>query len=246
MKKTIIIISVLIFTSLIPVKSQEPGHKWQRVSGIWAINDSRAYETQGRAVVWNYYELLNFNSIISLKPYNNYTDIEIIMNITERVDSPVEVMLSFNITSESQNWNYHLYAFKFTGGYWGINKVSFIHSDREDKTKPFATKNNIFIKEISSADCKIKFNTVSKYRIAFVQNDITLYVNDNKVMSVPVPEKNYAGKIGISSKNSKIGIDKITVNKDKKVLLEDDFAEDTIFVKRMKAERIPVSEEQKP
>jgi hypothetical protein len=55
-------------------------------------------------------------------------------------------MISFAVTSESQQWFYHMYAFKITGGFWGMDKVSFIHSDRLDKTKPFATKNNTLSK----------------------------------------------------------------------------------------------------
>jgi len=242
LKKRYLVLPVLILSMVIPLFSQEVHHKWQRMAGIWEVKNSHAFETQGKAIDWNYYELLNLNSILSLKPFSNYTSIDLVMNITERIESPAEVMISFNITSESQSWFYHLYAFKLTGGYWGMNKAALIYSDRADKSKPFTSKNNIFVKELASVDCKIKFDKAYNYRVAFEGENIVLYINEDKILSAPFPEKNHDGRIAVSSRNTKIAVDKIAVKKGSQVIFEDDFNNDTIYVKVLKVQKIPAAD----
>jgi len=242
LKKRYLILPVLSLIIAFPLFSQEAHHKWQRMAGIWEIKNSQAIETQGKAVDWNYYELLNLNSILSLKPFNNHTSIDLVMNITERIESPAEVMISFNITSESKSWYYHLYAFKLTGGYWGMNKAALIYSDRADKSKPFTAKNNVFVKELASGDCSVKYNKDYQYRVAFETGKVVLYINDEKILSAPFPEKNHDGRIAISSRNAKIAVDKVTVKKAEQTVFEDDFNENSIFVKVLQVQKIPASE----
>ncbi|HPF07989.1 MAG TPA: hypothetical protein PK293_18235, partial [Spirochaetota bacterium] len=143
----------------------------------------------------------------------------------------------FAVTSESKSWFYHMYAFKLTGGFWGMNKVSFIHSDRLDKTKPFATKNNTFVKELASADCKVKYDKMYNYRIAFEGTDVVLYINGEKILAAPFPEKSHEGRIAISARNVKIAVDKVEVKQGDKIIFEDDFNEDSIYVRTLKVRR---------
>jgi len=236
--------SALIFGFLItsiPLLSQEAHHKWQRMSGLWDIKNSMAYETQGKAVDWNYYELLNLNSILSIKTFSNYSSLEFTLNITERIESPAEIMFAFNVTSESKSWFYHMYAFKLTGGYWGINRAALIYSDRADKSRPYTVKNNVFVKELASAECKVKYDRIYTYNIVFEGSNVILYINGEKILSAPIPEKNYDGKIAFSSRNAKIVIDKITVKNNKQIIFEDDFNENSIFVKILKVQKVPVT-----
>lgn len=223
----------------LPLLSQESYHNWQRLGGKWKILNSKAVEERAWCINWGYYELINFNSIISLKPYDNFSSIEVDAELFDRDKSPAEFILSFNITSESLDWFYHMYAFKITGGFWGMNKVSFIYSDRADKTKPINTKNNTFIKELATTDFKIKYDKSYNYRVAFEGENVSLYINDEKILSAPFPEKNHHGRIAISSKNTKISIDKVTVKKNAQIIFEDDFNKDTIYVKVLKVIRVP-------
>lgn len=200
-----------------------------------------AYETQGKAVDWNYYELLNLNSILSIKTFSNYSSLEFTLNITERIESPAEIMFAFNVTSESKSWFYHMYAFKLTGGYWGINRAALIYSDRADKSRPYTVKNNVFVKELASAECKVKYDRIYTYNIVFEGSNVILYINGEKILSAPIPEKNYDGKIAFSSRNAKIVIDKITVKNNKQIIFEDDFNENSIFVKILKVQKVPVT-----
>jgi len=211
------------------------------MSGIWEVKNSNAYETQGKAVYWNYYELLNLNSILSLKPFSNYSSLDLVMNITERIESPAEIMIVFNVTSESQSWYYHMYAFKLTGGYWGINKASLIYSDRADKSKPYTIKDNVFVRELASTDCKVKYCKNYTYSVIFEKTDVVLYINGEKILSAPIPEKNYDGRIAVSSRNAKIAIDRITLKKEKQIIFEDDFNDNSIYVKILKVQKVPAN-----
>ncbi len=237
MKKIILLLIILIAVIISPLVSQEAHHKWQRFTGNWSVNNSKIYESKGLISPWNVYELINYNTIVSLTPLKNYTSIEYFMNITERVETPVEFMISFNLKSESQSWYYHIYSFKLSGGFWGINKVSFIHSDRKDRSKPLTAKNNTFISELASADCKVKYDKMYKYNVVFEGKDVVLYINDNKILSAPFPNKEHDGCIAISSRNAKIEIDKISVKKDDLIIFEDDFNQDSIYTKAIKATR---------
>jgi len=234
---TFIIILSLFFIN--PAVSQTNKSKWQRYSGKWNISDSKAHETNGWAVSWNYYEILDHNSVISLKPFNDFTSLGVNAEMNERMKTPSEFMISFGVTSESKSWFYHMYAFKFSGGFWGMNKVAFIHSDRLDKTKPFNAKNNTFVKELASAKCKVKYDKMYNYRIAFEGTNVALYINDEKILSAPFPEKSRDGRIAISSRNVKIAVDKVEVKQGDKTVFEDDFNEDSIYVKVMKVRREP-------
>ncbi|HNX25494.1 MAG TPA: hypothetical protein PKG60_15710 [Spirochaetota bacterium] len=249
MKKSILTTLLLILAIISPLTSQDVQHKWQRFSGNWSISNSKISESKGRVSPWNVYELINYNTIVSLTPFKNYSSINFLMNITERTKTPAEFMISFNLKSESKSWYYHIYAFKLSGGFWGINKASLIHSDRADRSKPLSAKNNIFINEIASADCKIKYEKMYKYNVTFEDGNVTLYIDDEKILSAPFPNKNHDGCIAISSRNAKIEIDKITVKQNEQILFEDDFDEDSIYTKVIKAthEAIPKNEtETKP
>lgn len=238
LKKLILIFIISLFF-INPADSQDNNSKWQRYSGKWNISDSKAREINGWAVSWNYYEILDHNSIISVKPLTDFTSLSVGTEMNERMKSPSEFMISFAVTSESKSWYYHMYAFKLYGGFWGMNRVSFIHSDRFDKTKPFNAKNNTFVKELASAKCSIKYDKMYNYRIAFEGTDVALYINDEKILSAPFPEKSHDGRIAISSRNVKIAVDKVEVKQGNKVIFEDDFNEDSIYVKVMKVRREP-------
>lgn len=214
------------------------------MSGKWEIRDSLAIEDYGNSAFWGFYEILNLNSIQSLLSIkNDYSSILFNLKVYDRLRTPSDLMLSFAVTSESKSWFYHMYAFKLTGGFWGMNKVSFIHSDRLDKTKPFATKNNTFVKELASAKCSVKYDKMYNYRIAFEGTDVVLYINGEKILAAPFPEKSHEGRIAISARNVKIAVDKVEVKQGDKTIFEDDFNEDSIYVRTLKVTREPAPKE---
>ncbi len=237
MKKIISVLVVLILS--IPLLSIEK-LKWIKSGTTWDFQESKVTTRSPNASPWEFYELSNLNSIISLESFQSISDINIIANIFDKEKTPSEVMLSFSVTSESKSWFYHIYAFKLSGGFWGINKASFIYSDRLDKSKPLNTKNNIFVKEIVSADCKVKYDKMYSYRIAFEGSDVILYINDQKILAAPFPEKSHDGHIAISARNVKISVDKVEVKQGDKVIFEDDFNEDSILIKYLKVTREPL------
>jgi len=237
LKKYLSIIILLFFIN--PAYTQEAQHKWQRYSGKWNVSDSKASEINGWTLVWNFYELLDYNTIISLNPVTGYHSIDVTAEVTERLKTPSEFMISFAVTSESQSWFYHMYAFKFTGGFWGINNVSLIHSDRSDKSKSFDSKSNFFKEELASAEYRMKYNKMYYYRIIFEGTNVSLYINGEKVLSSPFPEKSHDGRIAISARNAKISVDKVEVKQGNKIVFEDDFTADSIYVKMMKASKQP-------
>lgn len=174
---------------LLPFKlvfSEEPNFKWDKFGVTWIVSNSQAQPRFAPAAIWSYTELSNYNSITSRNLFKKYDSYTADVSVFDRLKTPSEFAISFAVRSESQSWFYHIYAFKITGGFWGMNKVSFIHSDRLDKTKPFNTKNNTFVKELASAKCSVKYDKkMYNYRIAFQSSDVALYIDGKKVLSAP-------------------------------------------------------------
>jgi len=229
--------TLLFITISMALLSQESHHKWQRFSGKWIVDNSRAMEVNGWASPWDYYELLEYNSIISLKDFKDYSEISVTANITERIDSPVEVLIPFAITSEHASWFYRMYAFKLSGGFWGIDKVSLIFTDKNDKSKPPSTKNNRSVQEIASSICKVKYGKDYNFKIIFDNAMISFFINDEKVLTAPFSESNINGRIAISSRNAKISIDKVEIKKSGNVIFCDEFDNNSIYVRVVKATR---------
>ncbi len=235
----IILIIILIISN--PAFSKDKN--WKKFGSSWVVANSLATTASGRVNPWNYYEFTNFNSLQSLKPFSTYTSLEIDSMLFERVDSPVEFIIPFSITDEGKGWLYKFYAFRFSGNYWGINQVSLIYSDRIDKTKPLATKNNTFIKEIESSKCKIKYGIMNNYNIVFKENKVVLYINNKETMSVSLNEKQDGGYLAFSIKNARISIDKIVLKNDNKTIFQDLFDEDSIQIKKLQVTREPAPKE---
>ena len=137
--------------------------------------------------------------------------------------------------SPYKKWFYHIYSIKLSGGFWGINRASFIHSDMKDKTLKYNTKNNIFIKELASESFRLKYGKKYKASIRFEKDTVLLYIDGEKVLTGKMPSENHSGRIAISTKNTKVTIDKIQVRNNNAIVFEDDFNTDTVYVKTMKA-----------
>lgn len=231
----------LVFHSFI-LFSKDNNYQWNRLSGKWNVINGSAIQSQPKALQWNYYEILNYNTINTISNFDSFNSIIIQSTIFDRIESPSEFLIAFAVTSESQSWFYHMYAFKLTGGFWGLDKISFIYSDRLDKSKPFDAKNNTIVKELAATEYKVKYDKSYNYHIAFENTDVVLYINNEKVLSAPFPKKSHDGRIAISARNVKIAIDKVTVKNREKIIFEDDFNEDSIYVKIMKVKKIPNNE----
>lgn len=229
------ILLILILASEIAVFSQSNEFKWQKSGGNWEVKDSRATETHGYTSGWDYYYLSNYNMIFSLQDFKDFNAIEFTAEMFDREKSPVELAISFAVRSEYKSWYYHMYAIRFTGDFWNIDKVELIHSDRQDKSLPYTAKNNRFVKVLASGKCKIKYGKAYNYRITFEGDLINLFINGEKVFTATRPARDLSGKIAISSGNAKLSIDRVRVLKDNTVLFEDEFDTNTIYVRKIKA-----------
>ena len=116
-------------------------------------------------------------------------------------------------------------------------------SDGLEKTKAVARRSNTFVKERASADCKVKYDKMYNYRIAFEGRDVVLYINGERILAAPFPEKSHEGRIAISARNVKIAVDKVEVKQGDKTIFEDDFNEDSIYVRTLKVTREPAPKE---
>ena len=234
MKKNRFVVAVLILFTASFVFAKDI-HKWQRFSGRWVVENSRITETNAWPAPWNYYELINNNSLISLKDFSGYSSIEFTMEMFDRVKSPAEILISFAVRSEYKSWLYHIYAFKVSGGFCGINKVSLIHSDMKDKSLPYNTKNNIFINNLAESKVSMKYKKIYNCRIDILGNEAAFFVEGEKVLTGALPSDNYKGRIAFSSKNVKLAIDNVRVKKGERIVFEDNFDRDSIYVRTVQA-----------
>lgn len=237
MKKTITIFALLSLVISISLLHADVKTKWEKFGVTWIVADSKAEPRYAPAAAWNYTELTNYNSIISDSILSDYNSIDVRAQLFERMKTPCDFMISFAVTSEYKAWYYHVYSFRFTGGFWGMNRVALIHSDRLDRSKPFNTKNNRFVNELASAKCSVRYNRMYNFRVAFEGADVVLYINGEKALSYPFPEKSHSGRIAVSTRDVKVSVDRIWVKRDDKIIFEDDFDSDSIHVNVIKATR---------
>jgi hypothetical protein len=209
----------------------------------WIFGNSKIQLQFPHANSWDYYELSNYNSLISLKEINKPSVIEFSMTIFDRSKSPAEILVSFAGKNEYKKWLYHIYGIKIEGNFWGINKASFIHSDRKNKTLPLSVKNNVFVDKIKCEKISLKYGKTYNYRIEFNEDKLILFIDNEKVLESVSPIADNSGHIGFSARNVKLAIDNVRVKKGEKVVFEDNFDKDSIYVRTVKA-RIVKSEDE--
>ncbi len=244
-KIIIYILSILVLiTAGVKQSPADDIYKWQRFSGNWSIKNSYLHELRAWASPWHFYELLNYNTVTSKKKLENYNLLEFSFTVNKpgieikTRDKVPEFMVSFNITSPYKNWNFHLYGIRFTGDRDEINTINLIHSDRIDKTKKYATKNNTFVKVLTSKNVKLEYGKEYKVKIQLAGNNAILSIDGKKILSDTMPEKENGGKIAFSSKNLLLKIGDVKVYNNKEIVFEDDFTKDTIYVPRRRAHRV--------
>jgi len=244
MRRIVISAAVSAMLLSIPLLHADVKTKWEKFGVTWIVADSKAEPRYAPAAAWNYTELTNYNSIISDSILSDYNSIEVSAQLFERLKTPCDFMISFAVTSEYKAWYYHVYAFRFTGGFWGMNRVALIHSDRLDRSKPFNTKNNRFVNELASAKCSVRYNRMYSFRVAFEGADVVLYINGEKTLSYPFPEKSHSGRIAVSTRDVKVSVDRVGVIRGDKIIFEDDFDSDSIHVNVIKATRGKAAEKE--
>ncbi len=209
---------------------------WMRMNGNWEVRNSTLNQTQEKAVQWNYHELINMNSIVSIQPLSGYTAISFLVEIQKPSEGASEFMVPFAVTSPKQHYYYNFLAFKFAGDEKKISRISLIKSERKDPSKPFTEKNNFTITEIASARCNIPYCKRLKCSITFSDGSAILKVNRKKMLEAPIPA-DLSGKIGFAARNIRISIDDVKISKGDEILLSDDFSSDTLYVPTVKIKR---------
>jgi hypothetical protein len=239
-----IFIFIIIFLAGEVKAPAEKYYKWQRFGGKWEIKNSLLMEQQVWAAPWNYYKLLDYNSIISFNKFEKYNSLIFSFSVKKpgieikTRDKIPMFMVSFNITSPYKNWNYHMYGIKITGNDDNLNNINLIYSDRIDKTKKYATKNNTFVKVLTSKNVKIEYGKEYKVKIDLIGKNALLTIDGNKILSGQMPESEHGGKIAFSSKNLLLSIRNVTVLNNKEIIFKDDFTQDTIYVPRRRARKV--------
>ncbi len=246
LKRSYVVIPIFFFILILSGKTalfpDESEHKWVWLNGDWVVQDSRIIEKKGFINPWNYFALLDNNSIISKDYLNKLSSIEFSIAVTNEpfekdpkknrpLGTPQEAMASFAIRSPSKQWNYHLYALRLSGDIMNINKVSLIYSDRIDQSK-IDKKFNYFVKELAAKDTTLDYNKEHKIKIVFIKNSVEFFINGNSVLksNVEVSGDNFDGKVAFSSKNIYIKIGDVKVSGDKGILLEDNFSSNTLLI----------------
>lgn len=226
--KKIHAICIILCLSFAAGANSAPGkhsYTWLRLNGTWEITDSKLIEKRVWISKWRYYALLDYNTVRTIKPLRNITEIRTGISLSrpyEKSDS-TELLLSFAVRSPYKGWYFHLYGFKLTGDKEGIKNIHLIHSNRKDKKKRYATKNNYFEKIIASKKIKLDYNKKYTLSISLHRNTAAFFVNGKKILASKLPVRNFNGQIALSSRYISPQFDYVKVFNGKKLLLHDSF-----------------------
>jgi len=213
-------------------------YKWMRITGRWRFNNSSVIEWRGRSSSWKYHELMNYNTIVTLVPFENISMLETNMEILKVKVLPVESLISFAVTSPYKHYYYNFYAIKFTGDANRINKISLIQSKRKDPEKSYKTKNNFTISELYSINYNLDYYRKYNFKLKFDENEIILLINDKKIFKKLLSETDFSGKIGLSNRGASIRVDNIKLFNKNDIVFYDEFDKNSIKVHRAKAVRV--------
>ncbi|PKL37717.1 MAG: hypothetical protein CVV44_15355 [Spirochaetae bacterium HGW-Spirochaetae-1] len=217
------------------ISNAEEQAKWYRIAGYWTVQDSLLTENRGRSSIWGYHELMNYNTLVTVDSYPQYTNYSADIKIFNVKRTPVEILFAFLVNSPHLHYYYNFYAFKLTGSAEKITRISLIQSQRKNDALPFNAKFNYTIKELQGVDYSLNYNEKHAIKITFDEKKATLNINGKPVISFELPVENMEGRFAISNRNASIQIDKITIKNGKEILFTDDFNYDSIKVFKVKA-----------
>jgi hypothetical protein len=240
--KSFVLVLLIFLAGIIQVPA-ENYYKWQRFSGNWVITDSILEEKQVWASPWYFYELLNYNTLMSRKSIDTYSTFTFQFIVTKpaieikTLDKEPALMAAFNIRSPYKSWYFHMCAIKITGNSEYLDKISLVFSDRIDKTKKYAVKHNTFVKELAAKKIKLDYGKEYALTINLVGNNAIAAINNIEVLSGQIPVNEHGGKFALSCKNLVFKVKKVSVYNNNEIVFNDDFSHNSIYILKMRARR---------
>ncbi len=240
-KVNILFTSILIIICHSFLYAENKNFKWDNISGKWQIGQKEKdtfLENNGKFYRWEYSEIINFNSILTMNSIAGYSIIKFNIEISDPILSPVEIMLPFSL-KDFRNF----YAFKFViDNYWD-NELLFISSKIKDLSLDKSVKKNFTITKLQKKNFSLEFDRNYDIEIRIDKNAAVLYIDGKKEMeaqaSEDLPRENLAcGRIGFSSRNTKVRIRNVKIYNGEKTVFEDDFSAESI--KRWTVKATPV------
>lgn len=247
-KTVFITILITVLTIQLNLFPEEPQNKWNWFNGEWVVENSQIVEKRGWVSPWNYYALVDFNSIISISPLENYSTIEFTLTALNRhpdntprgkreLTDNCEFMASFAVTSVKDEWYYHLYGIKISGDKKDLNTVTLVYSDITDRTKKLSEKNNYFMKELASGKFPMGYDREYRVKIEIIKEKITFFLDGKPVLKGSLPAPGHDGRIGFSSRNLYVKIGNVKVSNNKGIIFQDSFDRDSLFIRKLKVKR---------
>lgn len=240
---TIIFIPIIIILIHIMIYSEEKEYyKWTHVTGKWSVSrdekSSFAFQTRINTILWNYNVPSNHNTIATNNPISKYSSIKLSFEIVKSTVFPASIILFFS----ARNYHMDLHAFKFDGDENNINRLSFIKSVMKDRSKPTSEKANFEVSEISSSDCLLDYNKKYNIEINIKKAIASIYVDGKKLLESKAEEPINSGIVGFGVRGPQMKIYNAKIYNGKKVVLQDDFSQNsikvqTIVVKKMTKEQ---------
>ncbi len=206
----------------------QPEPKWQRLNGNWAVVNSELAETRSWTKSWNYYPLLDYNSVVSLNDLDGYKSIDLTMEVKKPSRDNPEAAVFFAVKSPEHNWFYYSYAVSFKGDQDGLNTVSLLKTSMKDETLKPTKKGNGFTVEIAAERCSIPYGKPFGLSIRIEEGKVSVFTGGKRLIQSVLPDKSIAGRIAIGGKNAPLRIKEISVSGSRPVF-SDTFESDTIY-----------------
>ncbi|HNR89175.1 MAG TPA: hypothetical protein PKM65_12615 [Spirochaetota bacterium] len=201
---------------------------WDTINGDWEIKKTTAgksylYQSRIRAIPTGYSELINYNSIITVKPVERHTRIGFTLYLTKPGGKPVEALLVF-AAKDFRN----LHAFKFTGDSKRLTKIALISSKVNKPELPKSVKWNYTITELATSAHRLNFNTEYQIAIETAGGRATLYVNGSRIMQHDTGADLQSGMVGFCCQNTQMAIGEFSASDGTAIMLHDDFTTESI------------------
>lgn len=200
---------------------------WQQISGSWKNEKIGTtyflYDNRSKSYNFNYTELNNNNSIISI---NSYKYDKIAVSIKPYNPSKYNTFaIYFNSPGDRREFE----AFRFIGSKDGITSVEHIVSTINDTSLPKDVKLNFSITVLDSKEIHLPFSESHLYEINFNRKNTVLLIDGNETMKVSLAKKRPdVSQFGIYHNSNLVKIYNFSAFYKNEVILTDNFEKSTV------------------
>ncbi len=223
MDKRFIVLLVIILINCMTIAQGQ--YLWRQISGNWEILEetNQLIEKQGKTISWGYSELINNNSIETINELGAFTNATFNIEFNAPVHDQGFFLFFWGMLKQME-----FSAIRFSAEGNKIRSIEYIESEFINKAIKGLSKWNFSVTVIESREVEMLPNRKYKCDLLFKNNNVSVLIDNKKVLSCTLRKNVTLGKVGFSNRNLIPAINEIKITDARKIIFQDHFINDSI------------------